>query len=150
MNYYEILEITQAATDREVKIAYRRMAKLHHPDVNPRGEAKFKQIQEAYDTLSDRGKRSMYDLNLVFDRLTGPRNPSGSRRFGDYGRQQSKYQPPKTMTFRASGLTSRGRYYVDRKDIVRNLREAAIFFKDDARTTQEIITMLADVFENLR
>lgn len=153
MNYYEILEIRQGATDREIKVAYRRLAKLNHPDVNPQGEAKFKQIQEAYETLSVERKRALYDLNLLMDGLGGSgfRRPSPGFRTDPYFDWRPPPKPqPKTMTFKATSLRHRGRNYINQNDVVRNLREAAIFFKEDSRTTQEILSMLADTFEEMR
>ena len=63
-DYYEVLEITKAATVEEVKKAYRRAALKHHPDKNPgdhTAEAKFKEVNEAYQILSDAQKRAAYD-----------------------------------------------------------------------------------------
>ncbi len=64
MEYYEILEIDKGASQDEIKKAYRKMAKKYHPDINqgnPEAEAKFKEAAEAYETLSDEGKRQQYD-----------------------------------------------------------------------------------------
>ncbi|MDH5696549.1 MAG: DnaJ domain-containing protein [Dehalococcoidia bacterium] len=63
-DYYSILGVNRGASEREIKQAYRRLARKHHPDVNPgdkSAEAKFKQINEAYEVLSDREKRQKYD-----------------------------------------------------------------------------------------
>ena len=60
-NYYSILGVTPDSTDAEIKSAYRALARKYHPDVNPDGAEKFKDISEAYDTLSDVKKRSRYD-----------------------------------------------------------------------------------------
>lgn len=63
-DYYEILEITRAATETEIKAAYRKLAVLHHPDKNQGDEAaeeKFKEAAEAYSVLSDAQKRAAYD-----------------------------------------------------------------------------------------
>jgi DnaJ-class molecular chaperone len=61
MDYYSILGVPKGAPDDEIKKAYRKMAMKHHPDRNGGDDTKFKQIQEAYDTLSDPAKRSQYD-----------------------------------------------------------------------------------------
>lgn len=60
-NYYEILGLAKSASQEEIKKAYRSLSKQYHPDVNPDGEARFKEIAEAYETLSDPAKRAQYD-----------------------------------------------------------------------------------------
>jgi len=63
-NFYDILGIKKDATEKDIKQAYRRLARKHHPDVNPgdkSAEAKFKEINAAYEILSDKEKRQKYD-----------------------------------------------------------------------------------------
>lgn len=63
-DYYNILGVNRSATEREIKQAYRKLARQHHPDINPgdrSAEEKFKQINEAYEVLSDKEKRRKYD-----------------------------------------------------------------------------------------
>jgi molecular chaperone DnaJ len=63
-DYYEVLGVSRAATDVEIKSAYRKLAMTHHPDRNPNNpdsEDKFKEITEAYAILADGEKRSLYD-----------------------------------------------------------------------------------------
>ena len=63
-DYYEVLGVSRTANDDELKKAYRKLAKQHHPDLNPgnkEAEAKFKEANEAYAVLSDAEKRKVYD-----------------------------------------------------------------------------------------
>ncbi len=63
-DYYQTLGVNKTATEKEIKQAYRKLAKKHHPDANPddpTAETRFKEINEAYEVLSDTEKRQMYD-----------------------------------------------------------------------------------------
>lgn len=63
-DFYQILGINRGASDKEIKQAYRKLARKYHPDVNPgdkSAEAKFKEINQAYEVLSDPDKRHKYD-----------------------------------------------------------------------------------------
>jgi molecular chaperone DnaJ len=64
-DYYKILGVNRNASEKEIKQAYRKLARKHHPDVNPgdkSAESKFKEINEAHEVLSDKEKRKKYDL----------------------------------------------------------------------------------------
>ena len=61
---YRILGVNQKADSAKIKKAYRRAAKKYHPDVSPKGEEKFKEVQEAYETLSDPEKKAVYDREI--------------------------------------------------------------------------------------
>lgn len=79
-DYYEVLGLSKGASQDEIKRAYRQLAKKYHPDINkePDAEAKFKEINEAYDTLSDEQKKARYD-QFGFD------DPTGGAGFGGFG-----------------------------------------------------------------
>jgi molecular chaperone DnaJ len=60
-DYYKVLGVPQAATEAEIRRAYRKLAKENHPDANPGKEERFKEISAAYDVLSEPAKRKEYD-----------------------------------------------------------------------------------------
>ncbi|MEX0895839.1 MAG: DnaJ C-terminal domain-containing protein [Patescibacteria group bacterium] len=98
-DYYDILEVKKSASDAEIKSAYRKAALKWHPDKNPdnkaEAETKFKEINEAYQVLSDKQKRSSYDQygHSAFDAASGMGgNPFSGQRQG-----------PFTYTYRTSG-----------------------------------------------
>lgn len=75
-DYYEVLGIKKSADEKEIKSAYRKLAKKYHPDVNPndkKAELLFKEVTEAYNILSDEKKRKLYDKygHAAFDGSMG-------------------------------------------------------------------------------
>ena len=60
-NYFEILGVSENASEEEIKKQYRTLSKKYHPDINPDGAEKFKDIAEAYDVLSDPNKKIRYE-----------------------------------------------------------------------------------------
>ena len=86
-DFYEVLGISKSATEQEIKKAYRQLAKKYHPDVNKEdgAEDKFKEVQEAYEVLSDSSKRSNYDQfgHAAFDQNAGFGGGGGG--FQDFG-----------------------------------------------------------------
>lgn len=82
-DYYDVLGINRGADEKEIKRAYRKLAKKYHPDINPgdkEAEQKFKELTEAYNVLSDAEKKKLYDQYgfAAFEEGHGPeRNYSG-------------------------------------------------------------------------
>lgn len=84
-DFYEILNVDRNATDDELKASYRKLAKKYHPDLNPGdadAEHKFKEVQAAYEVLSDSEKRKIYDL-YGEEGLKG--GMGGGQNFGGFG-----------------------------------------------------------------
>lgn len=110
-DYYEVLGVDKNATDADIKKAYRALAKKYHPDMNPgdkTAEAKFKEVNEAYDVLGDAEKRAKYDQygHAAFDPSAGFGGGGGAGFGGfdggfDFGDIFSSF-------FGGSGATSRG------------------------------------------
>jgi DnaJ-class molecular chaperone len=100
-DFYQILGISRTASDKDIKQAYRKLARKYHPDVNPgdkSAEAKFKEINNAHEVLSDPEKRKKYDKFgdkwQYADQFTGAQgNPSGGASgFRNAGGDDSSYQ----------------------------------------------------------
>src|SRR5713101_8309432 len=79
-DYYELLGVARKATAKDIRSAFRKLGRKYHPDLNPgdkASEEKFKQLQEAYDVLSDTKKRQMYDQYGFYSDNLPPGRPGG-------------------------------------------------------------------------
>ena len=87
-DYYKVLGVTRGASAEEIKKAFRKLARKYHPDVNPgdkKAEEKFKEINEAYEVLSDADKRKKYDtLGPNWQEQFGPSFSGSGRRTYQY------------------------------------------------------------------
>jgi DnaJ-class molecular chaperone len=99
-DFYKLLQITPNATNAQIKAAYRRFAKIYHPDKNPFSEEKFKQIKEAYETLIDPDKRIKYDLKRNYN----------IRLNTTYAKQSQQPKKQKVYTFSEKDLKYRSYY----------------------------------------
>ena len=89
-DYYSILGVSRTADDKEIKKAFRKLAKKYHPDTNQgnaNAEQRFKEINEAYDILGDPKKRELYDKygDIAFQEGFDPEAYEAYRRGGFYG-----------------------------------------------------------------
>lgn len=110
MDYYTILGVERTATQDEIKRAYRRLAKAHHPDSGGDAE-KFKQINEAYSTIGDEQKRREYDRGPRISANDFSFHTQDSQAFQDFfhnifgasaGFHHSQYAPPRNKDLRAT------------------------------------------------
>ncbi len=96
-DYYKVLGIEKSATEEDIKKAYRKLAHQYHPDKSGGDEQKFKEINEAYQILSNQEKRSQYDrFGRVFNDgqpgFGGQGNPFGGFDFGGFGFDPSNFE----------------------------------------------------------
>ncbi|MDQ3537058.1 MAG: DnaJ domain-containing protein [Bacteroidota bacterium] len=105
-NFYQVLQVPQDATQKDIKHAFRRLAKKYHPDKNagnPHHEEEFKKLNEAYHTLSDENKKWVYDMSLFVQQnpSVSTSTPGYSSTYRRYSRPRpyQSYNPPPPTTF---------------------------------------------------
>ena len=89
-NYYEILGLKTGAGSLEIKTAFRRLAKLYHPDKNPAGKEHFEKILRAYEVLSDPTLRSTYDYRLNYQSHTQQRTADRTTKTWSFDEKEMK------------------------------------------------------------
>jgi curved DNA-binding protein len=116
-NYYEVLGVPRTASADDIKRAYRQLARKHHPDLKPAAERteaaeRFKEINEAYEVLSDQDKRGKYDAlganwksGMDFSPTGGERGYTGTAEWEDVGDVSDFFA---SLFGRGTGRTSRG------------------------------------------
>ena len=98
MNYYEILKVSKNASNKQIRDSYKKLIKKYHPDIY-RGNKEFaekitKDLNDAYDTLSNAEKRAEYDLSLSLDYTTNNSNTTKYTQTQNYNYYRKTYQTP--------------------------------------------------------
>lgn len=142
-SYYDILGVDKNASESDIKKAYRKQAKIHHPDKNG-DEEKFKQITEAYDVLGDPQKKSQYDQFGSVDGANpfGNGNPFGEGGFNDmfeqFFGQRGDIRNKKGDDFRVNMTVSfEEAYYGVRKEFSVNGERLSMTFKQGLKSGQK-------------
>ena len=161
-DYYEVLGLQKGASAEEIKRAYRQLAKKYHPDVNkePGAEEKFKEINEAYDTLSDEQKKARYDQFGHedptqgfggggfggFDDILNSFFGGGSRRGGDSNtpRQGADVEKQMNITFEEAVYGCKKRIRLSVEDECIQCNGTGAFSKEFIKHVQNV--MVKDVY----
>ncbi|MEO8285394.1 MAG: J domain-containing protein [Chloroflexota bacterium] len=111
-DYYNVLGVKSNASQKEIKSAYRKLARKYHPDLNPNdreAEAKFKELSEAYEVLSDEEKRKKYDqFGSDWDRYQQTQGAPGGFDFSKYSQSYGGASSAGTQGFGSAGLGDDG------------------------------------------
>src|ERR1043166_1790588 len=102
-DYYELLGVPRKASAKDIRAAFRKLARKYHPDLNPGdkgAEEKFKQLQEAYDVLSDSKKRQMYDQHGFYSDNFQPGAGGPAAGGDDGGRKSTRLNSSHVLEYR--------------------------------------------------
>lgn len=113
-DYYKILGVTKDSTEKEIKTAYHKLARIHHPDANGgKTSEKFKEVASAYEVLSDKEKKSTYDLYISSGGNKGSNQSRGFGGYNDFNPQSSDHNYSSNFYKSSStkGQANQGNYY---------------------------------------
>mmetsp|Transcript_31395 Transcript_31395/g.32578 ORF Transcript_31395/g.32578 Transcript_31395/m.32578 type:complete len:398 (+) Transcript_31395:1-1194(+) len=117
-DYYKVLGVPKTSTDKELKSAYFKLARKHHPDVNQgKTTEKFKEITAAYEVLSDKGKRSAYDSSS--SPFSGNPFRSNNSNYGSRKPDSNPYNNPYNNPYRSNNPNN---FYSDFNNFSENLK----------------------------
>lgn len=146
MTHYEVLQISMTATDGEIRAAYLKRARVVHPDMGGTHED-FLALQEAYDTLSNPFRRTLYNLEIVMAQATPRQDASHRWR----AKQKASQQKPRTFEMRFNTYTvTRGfssRKYIEPEGLIDSLNRAAVFYK--GAEASEILQLINDAIKRM-
>ena len=129
MDFYQILEVGREASSDEIKKSYRRLALKYHPDKNPgdtSAEAKFKQINEAYETLGDPSKKKAYDS----PKWSGPNQANWGSPFADFFNNfnsANSWHQHKTQIRKGKNINAR--LQINLADVLKGAQKKVTLFK---------------------
>jgi molecular chaperone DnaJ len=118
-NYYEILGVDETATQDDIKKAYRQLSKQYHPDVNPEGEERFKEISVAYENIGEENKRAHYDnvRKNPFNGMGGGNNFDFDSIFEQMMGGRSNHRPKAPDKVLSFDITPVDSYFGSKKEI---------------------------------
>ena len=93
-DYYQVLGVARAATAGDIRAAYVRLSRRHHPDMEGQLPARLREVQQAYRCLSDEGRRAEHDRAILAgERLHAARQARVQRRLHGYDRRHPRHRP---------------------------------------------------------
>lgn len=123
-DYYKILEVEENATNEDIKRSFRNLSKKYHPDLNPDGAEKFKEINEAYEVLGDERKRADYENKK--------KNPYGGTQFEDLFSQMFGFgnNPQQNFTQRKNAPDKIIKLSITPIESYRGIQKKITYFRD--------------------
>lgn len=143
-NYYSILGVTPDSSDAEIKSAYRKLARKYHPDVNPYGTARFKDITEAYETLSDAKKRIHYDTVNGFFKSS----PKQEKQHTSSNKADSEYKKQASFQNHTEPKMSKEEFSKKINDIFEEFSKPKL--KKEKTTPKRGEDLYEDIFVNIK